>query len=102
MHAGGVLVHFQLVVQVVKQSGCEEELLDRQHVRIVLAHVHELLVGVPTYGVGDGDLGATQIREDAFLDLAVGLCDVLDFLLALVLVAVHLEDTQNQIFVGNL
>ena len=102
MHAGGVLVNFQLVVQVVKQSGCEEELLDRQHVRIVLAHVHELLVGVPTYGVGDGDLGATQIREDAFLDLAVGLCDVLDFLLALVFVAVHLENTQNQIFVGNL
>ena len=99
MHAGGVLVDLELVVQVFEQGGREEQLLDRQDVRVVLGQVNQFLVGVAFHRVGDGHLRATQVGEDALLDFFVRLRDVLDFFLTLVLVAVHLEDAQDQILV---
>ena len=101
VNACRVLVNLQLVIGVLEQGGTEEQFLHGQRIWVVLAQIHQLLVRVSFDSVRHGHLRATQVWKDAFFNFLVRLGDVLDLLLTLVLVAVHLEHTQNQIFVCN-
>ena len=95
------MVDFQLVVQVVEQGGCEEQFLHSQDVGVALGEADQFFVCVAFDRVRDANLAAAEVGKDVVLDFLVGLRDILDLFLTLVLVAVHLQDTQDQIFVRN-
>ena len=99
--ARGGLVHGQLVVVVLKEGRGVEQFFHVQTGWVAHGVVHEFFVRVPVFVVRDGHLRAAKLWQDGLFNLLVRLGDVFDFFFALGLVRVHLEDTQDQVLVGD-
>ena len=91
-----------MVVVALKQGRGVQGLFHGQDVGVGHGETLELLIGVTLDVVAEGDHGAAQGGQDLLLDFLVRLGDVLDLLLAAVLVTVHGEHAQDEVLVFDL